>query len=331
MELPWGLRRRAFALALVVAARTHPSSSSSTIAFEAPVLVAESSSASPEHAWFPEGGAVVGHPAAGPQAVLTAVRHNLDGGPKLPGGHTYEAKVSWDGGRSYSHFDFGSDRDLTPAHLDGDGRLHRFRPGGSVRGANKTSFRGAGQVWTAHPNKTLSQRSDPAAVPSVLYTGFPFPVEALTYGSATIGLRDNPPTLVQTVAYTTTMPLQFQELAAFRSTDGGRTFLFQQVIGSHNQTRPSGATVWQGPSENDLVQLQDGSLLTVFRVQSCHPYRSSRSLDGGRVWTAPKLLAPNVLGSVRPKLLRLPSGQVMLAGGRPVSRTTLLASGLHAS
>ncbi len=86
MELLWGLRRRAFALALVVAARTHPSSSSSssssTIAFEAPVLVAESSSARPEHAWFPEGGAVVGHPSTH-QAVLVAVwnaRRPPDGG-----------------------------------------------------------------------------------------------------------------------------------------------------------------------------------------------------------------------------------------------------------
>jgi hypothetical protein len=288
-----------------------------TIAFEAPLLVAESSSARPEHAWFPEGGAVIG-PSAGPQAVLVAVRHNLDGGPKLPVGHTYEAKISWDGGRSYNHYDYDSDRDLTPAHLDGDGTLHRFLPGGSVQGTNKTSFRGAGQVWTAHPNKTVSQCSDPTTVPSVVYSGFPFPVEALTYGSAVVSLDGSPTTLVQTVAYTTTMPLQYQELAAFRSTDSGRTFRFQQVVASHNQTRPSSATVWQGPGENDLVKLQDGSLLSVFRVQTCHQYRSSRSLDGGgRVWTAPKLLAPNVLGSVRPKLLRLPSGQVMLAGGRP--------------
>jgi hypothetical protein len=291
--------------------------SADSIAFEAPVLVAESSSAHPVHAWFPEGGAVVG-PPTGLQAVLVAVRHNLDGGPKLPSSPTDEAKISWDGGRSYSHYDYDSDRDLTPTHLDTDGTLRRFRPGGALQGANKTSFRGAGQVWTAHPNKTLSQCEGPTAVPSVLYSGFPFPVEALTYGSAVISVVGLPSTLVQMVAYTTTMPLQYQELAAFRSTDSGRTFLFQQVVGSHNETRPSGTTAWQGPGENDLVKLQNGSLLTVFRVQSCHPYRSSRSLDGGgKVWTALKLLAPNVLGSVRPKLLRLPSGQVMLAGGRP--------------
>lgn len=28
---------------------------------------------------------------------------------------------------------------------------------------------------------------------------------------------------------------------------------------------------WEGPGENDLVQLNDGSLLTVFRVNSCAP------------------------------------------------------------
>ena len=31
---------------------------------------------------------------------------------------------------------------------------------------------------------------------------------------------------------------------------------------------------WEGPGENDLVQLQDGSLLTVFRVNSCAPCAS---------------------------------------------------------
>ena len=31
---------------------------------------------------------------------------------------------------------------------------------------------------------------------------------------------------------------------------------------------------WEGPGENDLMQLQDGSLLTVFRVNSCAPCAS---------------------------------------------------------
>jgi hypothetical protein len=308
-------------VALVVGART--AVAVAILQFEAPVLIAggsgSSSSAHPEHAWFPEGGAVIG-PPAGPQAVLVAVRHNLDGGPNMPApGHTYEAKISWDGGRSYRHYDYDSDRDLTPARVNTDGTLHRFRPGGTKRGTNKTSFHGAGQIWTAHQNRTLSHLDDPTAVPSVLYSGFPFAVEALTYGSAVISVGGSPATLVQTVGYSTTMPLQFQELAAFRSTDSGKTFAFQQVVGSHNQTRPPmpPGTVWQGPGENDLVQLQDGSLLAVFRVMSCHPYRSSRGTADGRVWSAPKVLAPNVLGSVRPKLLRLPTGHVLLAGGRP--------------
>ena len=294
--------------AFLLPASSSSSSSDGLLQFEAPVLVAESSSAShpPEHAWFPEGGAVVG-PPAGPQAVLVALRHNLDGGPKLPG-HTYESKISWDAERSYSQYDYDSDRDLTPAHVDGDG---------TEQGTNKTSFRGAGQIWTAHQNRTLSQRNDPTAFPSVLYSGFPFAVEALTYGSAVIGVSGSPAMLVQTVAYSTTMPLQYQELAAFLSTDSGKTFAFQHVVASHNQTRPSAATVWQGPGENDLVKLQDGSLFTVFRVMSCHPCRSSRGSADGRVWSAPKMLAPNVLGSVRPKLLRLPSGQLLLSGGRP--------------
>ena len=77
-----------------------------------------------------------------------------------------------------------------------------------------------------------------------------------------------------------------------------------------------GASHWEGPGENDVVRLVDGSLLTVFRVDSCHPYWHSRSRDG-KVWSKPSPLAPSVNGSARPKLLLMPNGQPLLAGGRP--------------
>ena len=80
--------------------------------------------------------------------------------------------------------------------------------------------------------------------------------------------------------------------------------------------KQGGASHWEGPGENDVVRLKDGSLLTVFRVDSCHPYWHSRSTDG-KVWSAPQPLAANVNGSARPKLLLMPNGQPLLAGGRP--------------
>jgi hypothetical protein len=64
------------------------------------------------------------------------------------------------------------------------------------------------------------------------------------------------------------------------------------------------------------VRLKDGSLLAVFRVDSCHPYWHSRSKDG-RTWSVPSSLAVGVNGSARPKLLLLPDGRLLLAGGRP--------------
>jgi hypothetical protein len=74
---------------------------------------------------------------------------------------------------------------------------------------------------------------------------------------------------------------------------------------------------WEGAGENDMIQLKDDSLLTVFRVNSCAPYWHSRSSDHGATWTKAAPLAANVNGSARPKLLRLPNGQPLLSGGRP--------------
>jgi hypothetical protein len=56
------------------------------------------------------------------------------------------------------------------------------------------------------------------------------------------------------------------------------------------------------------VRLKDGSLLAVFRVDSCHPYWHSRSKDG-RTWSVPSPLAAGSNGSARPKLLLLPDGR----------------------
>jgi hypothetical protein len=117
-----------------------------------------------------------------------------------------------------------------------------------------------------------------------------------------------------------------QNLAAFRSSDGGSTFAFQQLVATHNETMPPGwkppawtcdshgCSGWEGPGENDLVLLGDGSLLAVFRVDSCNVYWMARSTDKGASFSKATALP---FGSARPKLLMMPSGQPLLAGGRP--------------
>ena len=86
--------------------------------------------------------------------------------------------------------------------------------------------------------------------------------------------------------------------------------------------------VAEGPSENALATLRNGSVLCVMRVegQSGHhsPYRSAVSDDGGESWHSLRAL-PAGVGSVRPRLLPL-GGSLVLSGGRagPESRDCLL-------
>ena len=61
------------------------------------------------------------------------------------------------------------------------------------------------------------------------------------------------------------------------------------------------------PTRDDIVRLSDNHLLTIFRVDSCHPYWKSITTDGGVAWGAP---IPLPFGSARPKLLRLPNGRL---------------------
>jgi hypothetical protein len=299
--------------------------------FHKPVLIRQSTVVSPNlttHAWFPEGGAVVGvQRGQGGQAVVASVRFTNDGGKSpsaLP--HLDESFVSWDSGRSWGHFDF-LDHDLTPTVLDRHGVLH-----GSccfTRNSDNHSFSGANVTWTA-VNKALI-KSESASRNSVVYSGFPFPVARFTYMGAAMPTYapssiqnftpDGRPTeLAQTVAFSFELNEANgpdENLAAFRSTDGGSRWHFQQIIALKNETEPPASSRWEGPGENDIVRLQDGTLLTVFRVDSCHPYWHSRSTDRGKSWSAPTVLSGGVNGSARPKLALMPNGQPLLAGGRP--------------
>jgi hypothetical protein len=77
-------------------------------------------------------------------------------------------------------------------------------------------------------------------------------------------------------------------------------------------TRP-GYTVG-GLCEPDLVQLADGRVLAVFRLDANTGHWAALSHDGGRTWRDP---FPTNTWAVAPKLVALPSGAVVMTSGRP--------------
>eukprot|EP01052_Picozoa_sp_SAG31_P060317 SAG31_NODE_19507_length_600_cov_0.524950_1_plen_118_part_10 len=94
---------------------------STPFAFDrAPVLVRESPTTT-THAWFPEGGAVIGS-GSPEQAVVVSIRYCADGGEPLPG-HDDKSLVSRDGRSSHCHLSYTSTY-LTGTYLDHSGTLH---------------------------------------------------------------------------------------------------------------------------------------------------------------------------------------------------------------
>eukprot|EP01048_Picozoa_sp_COSAG05_P021799 COSAG05_NODE_4129_length_1660_cov_1.932735_2_plen_257_part_00 len=69
-----------------------------------------------------------------------------------------------------------------------------------------------------------------------------------------------------------------------------------------------------GPCEPAVVQLQDGRLFTVFRVESFRGHWGALSSDNGRHWSAP---FETGTWAVAPNLLKLESGTIVLTSGRP--------------
>ena len=103
------------------------------------------------------------------------------------------------------------------------------------------------------------------------------------------------------------------------SSDGGHTFVRRASIG-----RP-GVAGTQYP-EPDIVQLQDGSLYSVFRHQvgaNLSPLLFARSNDLGMTWStpAPVLIAfdgapPAPRVGINPQLMLMPNGVLVLSSGR---------------
>ena len=305
--------------AFLVATAAAASISHANLRFESPVMIASSDprvGSGSQHCWFPHNGGVIGNRSA--RAIVTNVRHRCDGGtgcpPSEPLPHPYETLISWDGSRSYSVAWSEPQRERIggfAAHSDSHGRLI-----GSccvTRAADGRSFVGGSLVeYSVASAGTLLERR--THVGEVSISGFESAVDALGWASKVVEASAG--SLVQLRAFSPHTPAGAlapdASLAAFGSSDGGVHWQLLSLVATRNESLR--AMGWEGPGENDLLLLRDGSLLAVFRVQSCKPYWSATSKDGGRTWASPVALG---FGSVRPKLARLRDGRVLLAGGRP--------------
>lgn len=110
-------------------------------------------------------------------------------------------------------------------------------------------------------------------------------------------------------------------LVAFRSTDGGLNWVYASIIADPSHF----PTAEEGPSENGLALLDDGSnrIACVFRLDGGDghpnhqmlPYGIAFSGDGGLTWSTPKMLKEGI-GCACPQLMAIPGGGLMIAGGR---------------
>ena len=99
-------------------------------------------------------------------------------------------------------------------------------------------------------------------------------------------------------------------LCAVVSGDQGFTWRYLSVVaGAGTAPEPT-----EGPNEADIVRLDDGRLMCVFRVAMRRPFWVSTSADNGASWSLP-VERPEI-ASVKPQLLRLSDGTVLLSGGR---------------
>jgi hypothetical protein len=112
------------------------------------------------------------------------------------------------------------------------------------------------------------------------------------------------------------------ELVLFGSTNGGINWTRRSTVAAHIPG-PSANMGEEGPNESDIVQLDNGNLLAVFRTGQPFPNGdnnaatpsifSSISADKGLTWSTPKMLG--VMGSY-PHLNKLDDGSLAMTYGR---------------
>lgn len=103
----------------------------------------------------------------------------------------------------------------------------------------------------------------------------------------------------------------------YRSTDGGNSWSIQGHIPYDIDERIDPLTEKEsivGFSEPSFVILDNNRLICVMRSGSPSPLYQSFSDDYGKTWTKPQPISPN---GVKPQLLKLGNGVLVLASGRP--------------
>lgn len=112
------------------------------------------------------------------------------------------------------------------------------------------------------------------------------------------------------------------ETVLFASTNGGQTWNKRSVVATHIPG-PNANMGEEGPNESDIIRLNNGNLLAVYRTGQPFPNAdnnavspsifSSISTDMGQTWSAPKMLG--VMGAF-PHLNKLDDGSVAMTYGR---------------
>ena len=228
-----------------------------------------------------------------------------------------------DSGRSWSPVSLktpkgGSAAPQTEATvLSADGKtLHDVS---NVAPASSTSFNASTSCYFTHANGTFTTvvKDTP-----ITFRGLPKAAKIFrTDGRGYVKLADG--SLVMSI-------ILDWGIVAYRSSDGGFSWDYIGTILDAAAAPDSE----EGPNENDLALLSDGSIICIIRLDAgdgrkvlppdmkAHhmlPYVKTVSRDGGKTWSKPTSLVDTrglMMGCARPRLLGLSGGGVVLSGGR---------------
>ena len=222
---------------------------------------------------------------------------------------------------------------MVPVYAVGGLHPEAYHDLGSVRGAVTPSGWSRSNITTARaaPNGGLSFAYD--ALARTTFTGVPAPGLNTTFNPAHptpkvfgfLPLAGGDFVCVAAVVWAGEVPLPSPDgpntpvsLLAFVSSDS-HNWRFSSVVANFSST--PGLVL--GPTESDIAYLPDGKTIAlVFRMDgdagcdsnSYRNYYAAYSTDGGARWTRPAALSGP--GCVRPKLLLMPGGPLVLSGGR---------------
>jgi hypothetical protein len=238
----------------------------------------------------------------------------------LDGGRTWQVPQPWQQAAA------GGSNSTTFAVLSSDGtRLHNL---GDIVGATAAAAAVHGNITSVRTNAsttftviggkfaaTLWQA--PAPNSSISFDGIPTPgIKSLRTGGADWLRLPDGSIVGSLIVGWGTVSGKRASIAAFRSTDDGFAWTFAGDIARADDPRvPSN----EGPNENTLALLANGTLLCVMRLDAgdagrYHRYAASFSSDGkAQTWSVATML--NGVGAARPRLLRLGTS-LLLSGGR---------------